>query len=132
MTILFHVTLMTMLRHFEGVILALAERGHRVRVALPNRRPDLQPPPALTGHASISFVTAPAYRGDAWAHPIHELRTLRDYLRYLHARYLFCGREEKTNYATSTRPWEREARLVASGNWGAIYDLETVPAAPRQ
>jgi hypothetical protein len=86
-TVLFHVTLMTMLRHFEGVLLALAERGHRVRVALPDRRPDLQPPPALAGHASISFVTAPAHRGDAWAHPIHELRTLRDYLRYLDARY---------------------------------------------
>ena len=87
MTILFHITLMTMLRHFEGVILALAERGHRVRVALPNRRPDLQPPPALAAHPSISFVTAPAHRGDAWAHPIHELRTLRDYLRYLDGRY---------------------------------------------
>ena len=87
MTILFHVTLMTMLRHFEGVILALAERGHRVRVALPNRRPDLQPPPALAAHDLISFVTAPAQRGDAWAHPIHELRTLRDYMRYLDARY---------------------------------------------
>ena len=47
MTILFHVTLMTMLRHFESVLLALAERGHRIRVALPNRRPDLLPPPAL-------------------------------------------------------------------------------------
>jgi hypothetical protein len=86
-TILFHVTLMTMLRHFEGVILALAERGHRVRVALPNRRPDLPPPAALAGHAAISFVTAPAHRGDEWAHPIHELRTLRDYMRYLDARY---------------------------------------------
>ena len=86
MTILFHVTLMTMLRHFEGVLLALAERGHRVRVALPNRRPDLQPPPSLAGHPSISFVSAP-YRGDAWAHPIHEMRTLRDYMRYLDARY---------------------------------------------
>ena len=87
MTILFHVTLMTMLRHFEGVILALAGNGHRVRVALPNRRPDLMPPPGLAGHPSISFVTAPAHRGDAWGHPIHELRTLRDYLRYLDARY---------------------------------------------
>jgi hypothetical protein len=86
-TILFHVTLMTMLRHFEGVILALADRGHRVRVALPNRRPDLLPPEALAAHASISFVTAPAHRGDAWAHPIHELRSLRDYMRYLDARY---------------------------------------------
>jgi hypothetical protein len=86
-TILFHVTLMTMLRHFEGVLLELAARGHRVRVALPDRRPDLLPPPALAGHASISFVRAPWHRGDAWAHPIHELRTLRDYLRYLDDRY---------------------------------------------
>jgi hypothetical protein len=85
--ILFHVTLMTMLRHFEGVLLALAERGHQVRVALPNRRPDLLPPPALAGHKAISFVTAPATRGDAWAHPIHEMRSLRDYLRYLEPRY---------------------------------------------
>jgi hypothetical protein len=86
-TVLFHVTLMTMLRHFESVLLALAERGHRVRIALPNRRPDLLPPPALADHPSISFVRAPATRGDEWAHPIHELRSLRDYLRYLEARY---------------------------------------------
>jgi hypothetical protein len=78
---------MTMLRHFEGVLLALAERGHRIRVALPNRRPDLLPPAALADHPSISFVRAPATRGDVWAHPIHEMRSLRDYLRYLEARY---------------------------------------------
>lgn len=76
-----------MLRHFEGVILALAERGHRVRIALPNRRPDLLPPPALASNARISFVRAPAHRGDDWAQPIHQLRTLRDYLRYLDGRY---------------------------------------------
>jgi hypothetical protein len=44
--------------------------------------------------------------------------------REFHTRYLFWGREEKTNYAASKRPWEREAALVATGNWGAIYDLE--------
>ena len=48
--------------------------------------------------------------------------------RSLHARYLFWGREEKTNYAASKRPWEREAALVAEGSWGAIYDIES----PRQ
>jgi hypothetical protein len=50
--------------------------------------------------------------------------------RALHARFLFWGREEKANYATSTRPWEREAQLVASGAWGAIYDLEAPPQVP--
>lgn len=49
--------------------------------------------------------------------------------RALGVRYLFWGREEKLNYPTSTRPWEREAALVATGDWGAIYDLES-PRGP--
>ena len=52
--------------------------------------------------------------------------------RELHTRYLFWGREEKTNYAASKKPWEREATLVSSGEWGAIYDLETAPKQPGQ
>ena len=61
--------------------------------------------------------------------------------RSLGVRYLFWGREEKLNYLTSTRPWERDSALVAAGDWGAIYDLEsprgqTLPQAagsvPRQ
>ncbi|MGI8435492.1 MAG: hypothetical protein ACR2NX_01085 [Chthoniobacterales bacterium] len=48
----------------------------------------------------------------------------------LHVRYLFWGREEKAHYQASTRPWEREAKPVASGPWGAIYDLENSPNAP--
>ncbi len=49
----------------------------------------------------------------------------RKQARELRVRYIFWGREEKANYAQSTRPWEREAKLVASGAWGAIYDVET-------
>jgi hypothetical protein len=49
--------------------------------------------------------------------------------RDFHSRYLFWGREEKTNYAASTRPWEHQAALVATGDWGAIYDLESPPSA---
>jgi hypothetical protein len=65
----------------------------------------------------------------------------KELARLLRARYLFWGREEKNNYAASKRPWEREAALVASGDWGAIYDLETPrnqpspappPSVPRQ
>ena len=48
----------------------------------------------------------------------------RQIARQLKARYLFWGREERTNYGTSTRPWEQTMRPVASGSWGAIYDLE--------
>ncbi len=48
----------------------------------------------------------------------------------LHVRYLFWGREEKAHYQASTRPWEREAKSVASGPWGTIYDLENSRNAP--
>jgi hypothetical protein len=85
--ILFHVTLPTLLRHFEGVLLALAERGHLVRIAASDRRPDLTMPPALAGHERMSFVTAPVDRGDAWTRHIYKLRVLRDYLRYLEKPY---------------------------------------------
>ena len=50
----------------------------------------------------------------------------------LGARYLFWGRLEKANYAVSTRPWEKECRLLATGNWGSIYDLTAAAAAPGQ
>jgi hypothetical protein len=45
--------------------------------------------------------------------------------RYFRTRYLFWGREEKIHYPQSKRPWEQESKLVASGPWGAIYDLES-------
>jgi hypothetical protein len=45
--------------------------------------------------------------------------------QYFQARYLFWGREEKMNYPLSKRPWEHASKLIASGSWGAIYDLES-------
>ena len=86
MRVLFHVTLPTMLRHFESVLLALADRGHDVRVAVQRAR-DLPMPDTLTGHERITFTSAPGRRGDEWAEQIVELRSLRDYLRYLDPRF---------------------------------------------
>jgi len=51
----------------------------------------------------------------------------REIARGLRTRYLFWGREEQSNYRTSKRPWEKAAWLTASGDWGAIYDLEQPP-----
>jgi hypothetical protein len=48
----------------------------------------------------------------------------RETARHLRARYIFWGREEKINYPMSGRPWEKAIAPVASGNWGAVYDLE--------
>jgi hypothetical protein len=42
-------------------------------------------------------------------------------------RYIFWGREEETNYPSSTRPWEKTAQRVKSGKgWGTIYDLAPI------
>ena len=52
----------------------------------------------------------------------------RDAAKALGVRYIFWGQDEKTNYQSSSRPWEATAFLVASGDWGAIYDLaKTAP-----
>jgi hypothetical protein len=53
----------------------------------------------------------------------------RDAAQSLGVRYIFWGPDEKTNYQSSSRPWEATSFLVASGDWGAIYDLAT--AAPQ-
>ena len=54
----------------------------------------------------------------------------RDAAKALGVRYIFWGQDEKTNYQSSSRPWEGTAFLVASGDWGAIYDL--AKPAPQQ
>ncbi len=54
----------------------------------------------------------------------------RKIARALRVRYLFWGREEVANYPSSKRPWEATAPLVASGTWGAIYDLEPTAVRP--
>jgi hypothetical protein len=91
MKILVHVDLLTMLRHFDGVLVALAERGHAITIASPERG-DVPPPDALRNHERISFVDAPGRRGDRWAESVHELRLLRDYLRYLEPRFKRAGK----------------------------------------
>jgi hypothetical protein len=50
----------------------------------------------------------------------------RETARRLQVRYIFWGREEKINYPMSSRPWEKTIAPVASGSWGAIYDLGNV------
>jgi hypothetical protein len=47
----------------------------------------------------------------------------RDTAKALGVRYIFWGQDERTNYQKSSRPWEATAFLVASGDWGSIYDL---------
>jgi len=48
----------------------------------------------------------------------------------LGVRYIFWGSAEQSNYPTSKRPWEQTLAKVASGPWGAIYDLKQDVKAP--
>lgn len=47
----------------------------------------------------------------------------------LRIRYLFWGHNEEETYENSLQPWKQSTRLVASGDWGAIYDLRFAPAS---
>ena len=44
--------------------------------------------------------------------------------RRLGVRYIYWGKREEKRYPGSTQPWAESNPPVASGDWGAIYDLE--------
>jgi hypothetical protein len=73
--------------------------------------------------------------GLAWQEPSAKLDALMNgdpewpnLAEELGARYLFWGHNEDETYKDSTQPWTKTARLVASGDWGAIYDLKSAAA----
>lgn len=75
--------------------------------------------------------------GLPWQEPSMKLDSLmngedgwRETADELGARYLFWGRYEDDKYKDSPQPWRATSRLVASGDWGAIYDLHSPPATP--
>ena len=83
------------------------------------------------------------YPGHLWTQGFADYGQTQDQLRQLMqgspqwqeiarrfgVRYIFWGREEELNYPLSTRPWEKTALQVKSGQrWGSIYDLAQPPA----
>jgi hypothetical protein len=77
--------------------------------------------------------------GLAWAEFAPKLTALmngdegwQDLAAELGARYLFWGPNEEEAYKDSAQPWRQSALLVASGDWGAIYDLLSPPATPAE
>ncbi len=76
------------------------------------------------------------YTGHAWSHglaweqPAARVTALmigdddwREAAADLDVRYLFWGSEEREHYPGSTQPWKGVAPLVASGDWGELYEL---------
>ncbi|MBS0658563.1 MAG: hypothetical protein JSR82_10010 [Verrucomicrobia bacterium] len=51
----------------------------------------------------------------------------RNAARRLDVRYVFWGTREKKRYAKSVTPWAQPEAVVASGEWGTVYDLSKVP-----
>lgn len=90
---------------------------------------------------ALGYTGHVASHGLAWQQPSVNVDALlmgaenwRDLAAQLHCRYLFWGRCEQAAYPESTEPWKESATLVALGDWGEIYDLQTarqpVNAAP--
>ena len=90
---------------------------------------------------ALGYTGHVASHGLAWEKPVAQVDALmmgaenwRELAAQLGCRYLFWGRCEQEAYPGSTEPWKESAALVALGDWGEIYDLQTartpVNAAP--
>ena len=82
------------------------------------------------------------YTGHAWSHGLDWRPTAEKVEAVLHGdpdwqrlcgemgvRYLIWGAQETENISDSPQPWKTAARLVASGDWGELYDISAAPAA---
>jgi hypothetical protein len=85
MRILFVVSRLAHVRHFDRAVRLLADRGHDICLA--SQDDDVELWGVLTGHPRIAAVVAPRNRGDDWTAAATMLRRTRDYIRYLHPRY---------------------------------------------
>ena len=100
--------------------------------------PTYNHPLLLNGRKMVlGYIGHTQSHGLAWQEPAVKLDSLmngedgwREIADGLHARYLFWGRNEDEKYKDSPQPWRQSTRLVASGDWGAIYDLHSLPAVP--
>ena len=76
MKILFILSMTSLIRHFEGVVLALAKRGHTIRIATPGHDTNWPMPEALAAHSRISEARCPAGRSDQWAKAVANYRAV--------------------------------------------------------
>jgi hypothetical protein len=81
--ILFQLPRTNILRHFDTVVLALADAGHDVTLATPGKSNDFPLPPAVTSHPRIVSRVCPEVREDAWKDAATDFRTLVDCGHYL-------------------------------------------------
>jgi len=116
----------------DGVCQALRTLPDRARVA--TERSHQHPVPACGHPIAVGFEGWLWARGIQTAVSDAKLKQLmtghadwKNLARDLRVRYIFWGEREQRVYKDSTRPWETSSARVASGNWGALYDLGAPP-----
>ena len=85
MRILFVVSRMAYVRHFDRAVRLLADRGHEICLA--SQDDDVELPALARDHTRVTGVAAPRNRTDTWTGAAGVVRRARDYVRYLHPRY---------------------------------------------
>ncbi len=122
MKILFLVHNLGKTRHFENVILSLAQRGHWITLAAARKR---KKPLKLTGvfHAEkrIDVVACPVHRLDEWEPYVRPLRQARDYLRFLDPDYANTGKLSARAASYAPPGWaDFAARPAVRRRWRLI------------
>ena len=118
MRILFFLSNISKTRHFDGVIAALAERGHSVVLAVARQRNRPLPLPkpltlvnrrliAQGSPARIEVIACPVRRVDSWSNLAPLLRQARDYLRFQDGRYAHAEKLERRSAAATPSGWSR-------------------------
>jgi hypothetical protein len=97
MKILFLLGASSRIRNFDHTIVALAERGHDVRLAGRLRKGSFELPPSVH-HARVSGRVNPTERTDEWRDFVDLLRGARDYIRYFDPRYAQATRLVRRAY----------------------------------
>jgi hypothetical protein len=120
MKILFLLGASSRIRNFDHTILALAERGHAVRVAGRLRKGGFELPKMLA-HERISARVNPTTRVDEWRDLVDLLRGARDYVRYFDPRYAHATRLVRRAYEIAPTEFvlfcERHAWVKRRWSW---------------
>jgi hypothetical protein len=94
------------LRYYGRALAALADRGHELVLARPDRFGDVKVPAALRKRAGVSTAFWPWRRADGLEQPIGIVRTARDFVRYQTPAL-------RPGHANRRRAFERVIRSVA-------------------
>jgi hypothetical protein len=83
MRLLFQLPRTNVLRHFDSVVLALADDGHDITIATPGRSNDWPLPEEVQSHPRVTCRTCPEAREDEWNDAATDFRTIVDCGHYL-------------------------------------------------